>query len=284
MKNRILRILCVGLLLCALTANSVTAFADVNNQIIGGGSSTYGYSSGPSVADIQITGEQSKIVLPANSEYLRDYQLMYIYAPKGNYVYVRRAPDSTSTERADLMPNGYDGTEAIVLATNRTCDTSCILYLSSDNRVHAGWIANEYLSSIYMRQIYTCGQFASQYATEFLGWVSADWSAFNFVGTSTRFTETDQPIYNVLSLTIDYQIYSRNGVDHAYGGRDVYVNDGSGWFQAGSFEVNKNFDSVHYVINFNFPVTIQAVACIPQDLSTQGFLFNQFIVDVITAA
>lgn len=240
-------------------------------------------TGGPSFDDIRAVGDADTISAPATTDYLSAYEYKYIKAPKGLSVYVYRSPKSArNTYNTTAM--GYCGTKVKILAVDSEEDLACALYKTEKNETRAGWIPLEYLSDFYPGESYNFGHFADQYS--YVEYEDADvkWSKTNFVNSGTKYTEFTDIQNDVLALTIDYQVISRNGVSDPSGARDVYFNDGSGWEIAGSFTVNQELSPVHYTINFDSPTDVAGVAVIPQNLRTEGFLFRTFVVDIDVAA
>lgn len=239
-------------------------------------------SKGPSASDIKAVGDDDVIQMPKNSSYLENYEYMYINAPEeGLSVYAYKIPTVNKGD-SNNMPFAYHGSSVTVLAVEG--DFACILYCSDKNELHTAWVSKDNLTSVYPGESYSVGKFYSEYTKKPYSIVmpKVKWSNFNFVGTESKYTElvgadVRPPCF---SITVEYQVISRNGIREAYGEREVYLNDGDGWVSVGTFDVNKNFDPVRFTVNFNKPVEIKAVAVIPTDLSKQGFIYRQCVVDM----
>ena len=276
--KRLLSLLCILSLLAAFTvAASAEAPLLVSNVIKGatpaGGSSTP--AGRPGVNDILATGYGDKLTLPKS--YLDSYEVAYVNAPSGNSVYTYRDPRADQNR---TMPYAFHGVKALVLA--RQGEFSCILYHGSGSVPVAAWINSEHLSATYPGTVVTIGSSGRAYNAQNIGDVEVQWSSNNFVGSGQKYSLLDSPVKSCTGFTLDYHVIGRNGAQtqQVLGPRTVYVNDGSGWVEVGSFEYNA-MAPIHVVVYLDSPMTVAAVATTAACAKPDTFSFRQTLLDVM---
>ena len=110
------------------------------------------------------------------------------------------------------------------------------------------------------------------------------WARDYFVGTRQKYTLLTNPVHACKQFGLNYQVTARNGAktEEVLGPRAVYINDGSGWIMAGSFDYPK-IQSVLVTVNLTAPTDLMAVAVIPACSKPDVFAFRQSVQDVLTA-
>ena len=279
MKKRLISLLCVLALLAAFSATaSAQAPLLINNVIKGDNSVSGGPSGSPGVSDIIATGDDKVIQLPKSKSYLPSYQIMFVNASKGNSVYMYKSPWADKSNR--LMDDAYHGSKVTVLANEN--GLSCILFTTQSNKQRAAWINSANLSWDFPGDVQSIGYDHSGGRVTYVGDAKASWSRDYFPHTSRYYTLLNTPVRNVSDFTLDYQVIERNGAqtEAVLGSRDVYVNDGSGWVEVGSFEYNA-MAPIHVVVYLDSPMTLAAVATTAACAKPDTFSFRQTLLDVM---
>lgn len=96
----------------------------------------------PSVEDIIALGDEKNIGLPKDSQYLDEYEIKYVQAPKGNSIYVYNS--SSGTDEYKRPWTAHDGSAVIVLAVKG--NMSCVIYTTSAGVKKAGWVYSAFLA------------------------------------------------------------------------------------------------------------------------------------------
>lgn len=264
------------------TSLAVSAFAEVSNTIKGGGNNFYDTSSanGPGPYDIASTGDDDVIKMPMMSSYLDYYAIFYVDAPKGHSVYAYTHPDAGNSQ-CKSMPFAYHGVRVYALAVEN--GYVCGMYPTEDNELRTAWISEKNLSSTFPGISFVAGE--QKYGADYTSYFAkVKWSKTPFIGTNTIYTEIvdhDGPSNMVDGIAFEYQVLSRQGKGDVSGARDVYINDGSGWEYVGSYDLEPYNTPVRVTIYFDYPVAVKAVATVPQDPKIEGFIFRQFVTDML---
>ena len=272
----------ISLLLLAslLAAVSLSAYADngINNQIKGSTASAAQTTSAQTL--FYKAGNASKIERPNTGDYFSTPFTMYVDAPKGHSVYVY---DYWSFDEANRVDAAFHGSRVIVLAEHR--EFYCILYYTQKNELKVAWVNADNLVSYYPGNTAQLGWGNSNSHLINAGDPDISWSRENFVGTKRKFTVLNQAINNVVSFTLDYQVTARNGSEsyEVTGPRDVYVNDGSGWIYVGAFDYTDHHSPIHVTVFLEQPMTLAAVATVPNCADPNTFVFRQSVLDVLCA-
>ena len=272
----------ISLLLLAslLAAVSLSAYADngINNQIKGSTASAAQTTSKQTL--FYKAGNASKIERPNTGDYFSTPFTMYVDAPKGHSVYVY---DYWSFDEANRVDAAFHGSRVIVLAEHR--EFYCILYYTQKNELKVAWVNADNLVSYYPSNTAQLGWENSNSHLINAGDPDISWSRENFVGTKRKFTVLNQAINNVVSFTLDYQVTARNGSEsyEVTGPRDVYVNDGSGWIYVGAFDYTDHHSPIHVTVFLEQPMTLAAVATVPNCADPNTFVFRQSVLDVLCA-
>lgn len=279
MKNTVRKLAAI---LCALAilASFTAAYADsgINNQIIGSSGTQTGsaaYRSGLQM--IMDTGDGERITLPRANSYLDEPRVLYVSAPSKNSIYAYQLPKADKSKKMNYPYHGIR-----VLAVAEQDGFTCIIYHDNKNNDHAAWVESGYLTSRFPGAEYTLGLPCVSYAYN-IGDTPVSWSRENFVGSGQRFTVLNEPAYGCVQLTLDYQVIGRGEAaraEYIYGPRTVYVNDGSGWLEVGSFDYDR-IDAVHAVINLPQAMDIVAVATVASCDMPDAFIFRQSVLDVM---
>ena len=248
------------LVFSAIVSMSYPAFAagPINNQIKGNSPSAAQASSTQTLFNTAINVR--KVEQPGTNDYFSAPYSMYINAPKGHSVYVY---DYWAFDEANRFDAAFHGSRVIVLAEHGAF--CCILYHTQNNELKVAWVNTENLVSYYPGNTVQLGGGNNNSRLINAGDTDVSWSRENYVGTKRKFTALIQPINCVSSFILDYQVTARNGSQsyEVTGPRDVYVNDGSGWIFVGSFDYPDHHSPIHVVIYLDQPMTLSAVATVP---------------------
>ena len=271
-----LALVCLTGLMCTFSG---LASAESDNYIRSGRDEqpSNGYGS-PGPEDVRQFDRDGKIVMPSMSSYLDSYTMLFVDAPKGHSVYVYNQPKISGSSK---MPFAYHGVRVHALAVQD--GFICGIYPTEDNELAVGWISESNLSYSFPGEEYTLGM-AKPGAAYVSYFAQVEWSKEPFVGRKTKYTKIvghDGPTDMVDAIAFEYQVTSRQGRDDASGPRDVYINGGNGWVYVGTYDLEKYSNPVRINIYFDEPVTIKAVATIPQDEDLDGILFRQFVTDMM---
>ena len=276
MRKRLVFLLVLVAMLVTLSAGmglSASADSSINN-ILKEDVSNEAVQIQPSEYVRQLMKNSGMQQLPKKSSYLGERQNAYMDNGNSSGAHAYKKP----SEKAGTIDNVYQGTAVQVIAVEE--DWACVIFHTADNEKKAGWVSLDTLSEEYPGETYRFGKIQGEDGTLLIGVVpELKWSNFNFVDTKIKYSTIEQPVceYPCVSLILDYQVTSRNGVKKAYGERDIYVNSGDGWEYVGSFEVEEDFAPVRCEINFEEPTIVKAVAAIPVDASAETFVFRQAI-------
>lgn len=278
MTNNIKKAVSMLLLIIIMIINSLAASAEwpITNQIKSGGSAPSYSTSAQNL--FYTAGNANRIERPGSGDFCSQPYTMYVNAPKGHSVYVY---DYWSFNDANRFDTAFHGSRVTVLAEHG--EFSCILYYTQANELKAAWVNAENLVSYYPGNNIQLGWGNNSSRLTSAGDPPVKWSRENFIGTRRKFTVLDQSIYDVACFTLDYQVTARNGSEsyEVTGPRDVYVNDGSGWIYVGSFDYPDHHSPVHVIINLDQPMTLAAVATVPNCSDPNTFVFRQSVLDVM---
>ena len=227
---------------------------------------------------IMATGDGYRIELPLVSSYLPSPMVMYVESSGKHSNYAFSVP---YRDMKKVLDYPYHGSKVLVLAKQN--GFACILYHNSLNEKHAAWVDVGGLSGYYPGITASTGTPCVSYAYSVED-PEVHWSSDNFVGSRRQYTILNQPIYNCVQFTLDYQIIGRNGaqMNDIYGLRMVYVNEGSGWLDVGTFDYSEQ-DAMHIIVYLPRPMNLRAVATIASCSKPDTFLFRQSMVDVLTS-
>ena len=282
------RVLSTLLVLSLLAAGcSGLAFAEVriNNQIKGSEGDTVVIGSADSQQrglDLVLsTGDQNTIDMPNIHAYIQPAQ-MYVDAPGDHSIYVYQG---LKLDKKRLMPFAYEGQRVTAVAEQTAGDTAltCIVYRDENYRLHAGWVHRKYLTAWFPGAVAATG--SSYLGTKY---TAADpvlsWAGDYFVGTRQKYTVLTEPVRACTQFSLNYQVTGRGGakIEEILGTRTVYVNDGSGWSMAGSFDYPK-IQSVLVSVSLSEPTDLLAVAVIPSCRKPDVFTFRQSVQDVLSS-
>lgn len=226
---------------------------------------------------INSTADKGQIQMPNAESYFENLQIKYVDAPKKNSVYAYRKP---KTDKDNPMSWPYHGIKVLAVAEQAGFD--CVIYHSIDNKLHAGWIAASNLSYSFPGIEQTISSPCVSQAAN-IGDVAVSWSNDNFVGTKQKYTILDEPAYNCVQFTLDYQVIGLGGTPNpkqVLGPRTVYVNDGSGWVEVGEFDFNE-YDAMHIIVNLKEPTDVLAIATSASCADPDRFVFRQSLLDVM---
>ena len=278
MKKNLKALVAMFFALVIIASLPIMAFAEakVGNVISGSESTTSSAASTTSARELLATASNYQNVgKPSSSDYFSTPTAMYVNAAKGHSVYVHYDWNSSRKD----VGTAYHGSRVYAVASHG--NMYCVLYFTKDYEFRAGWIKTSQLTNDYPGEIYYSDQ--TEYTnTYYVGDPMMSWSKDNFVGEKVKYSVLSEEINNCVGFTLDYQLVGFNGADanSVYGLRHVYVNDGSSWTYLGSFDLNVA-KPCHIYISLEKPMTITAVAVIPDCEDQDNPLYRQSIIDVI---
>ena len=213
-------------------------------------------SGSPGSQDFHL-GENSGVIdHPKSSEYLDDYQIRYVHSPKDHSVFIFNKP-SGSAKHPYVV---YHGQQVLRLAKKRS-GWSCVLYYDKHNDLRVGWINSSHLVTDFPGRTASTG-FSRQICSDKL----------------------DTPIYDCVGFTLDYFVTDRNGTssENVTGERTIYVDDGSGWSEVGTFRYDK-IEPVHIQVTLSSPMTVKAIGVSADCYKPNKFDFRMAVLDVLVA-
>ncbi len=281
MKKKFISLLILLAMALSLTAGmgiSASAESAIKNVIKKGGQEE-SFTQEPEDDLLKLLEDCSVTQMPKKSSYLDEPITMYMDSGSTEGAYAYREPAGN----ARTVANIYQGVSVQLLAIED--DWGIVVFYNSSNVKKAGWAYLENLSSEYPGETISFGKENLESCEMWHGneykpvQPEIEWSKFNFVDTKTKYTVIAEPWcdYPCAALVFDYQVTSRNGVQRAYGERDVYINGGDGWEYVGSFEVEADMDAVRCEIYFDEPKLVKAIASIPVGASAENFVFRQAV-------
>lgn len=278
MKKIFKSMISVLIMLTIIATLPMAAFADTNVSNVISGTETPAQTTSTGISAREMLGyaeNYSKLSKPSYSDYFSTPVDMYINAPKGHSVYAHRDWNSWD----DNFGTPYHGSRVYAVAEHE--DMYCVLYFTKDYEFMAGWVKAEHLTTSYPGMHYSNSK-TDHSGSYYVGDMMMSWSRDNFIGKTVKYSVLDTTIYDCVGFTLDYQLVAFNGAeaDNAYGDRDIYVNDGTGWIYIGSFELSE-FKPCHIELSFEEPMTITAIAVIPDCADQINPLYRQSILDVI---
>ncbi len=234
-------------------------------------------SGSPGSQDFHL-GENSGVIdHPKSSEYLDDYQIRYVHSPKDHSVFIFNKP-SGSAKHPYVV---YHGQQVLRLAKKRS-GWSCVLYYDKHNDLRVGWINSSHLVTDFPGRTASTG-FSRQISSDNTGPWSVRWKT-SFPGTDQPYAKLDTPIYDCVGFTLDYFVTDRNGTssENVTGERTIYVDDGSGWSEVGTFRYDK-IEPVHIQVTLSSPMTVKAIGVSADCYKPNKFDFRMAVLDVLAA-
>ena len=249
---------------------------------------------------IKETGDQKYIVLPQEESCLSSFKTMYVAhldydwltpslykCPKIVKEQQKVCGPAIPVERISAlrtgrqpMPWAYEGTKVTVVAEEN--DMSCILYLSSENELRAGWVQSRFLVDEFPGKRLSVGSGSVSGASNGRE-VKQSWSRKGFLNSQQNYTVLEEPVSNCTSFTMDYQLIQENTCRWGaiYGPRTVYVNDGSEWVEVGTFDYPES-GTVKVTVNLPKPMDVHAFGTIANVSLPNTFRFRQVAADFVT--
>ena len=259
-------------------------------------------SSNPAIQAILETGDQKYIVLPQEESCLSEFKTMYVdrlsydwctlekykCTPKLAKEQQKTCGPAIPVERISAlrtgrqpMPWAYEGTKVTVVAEEN--DMSCILYLSSENKLRAGWVQSRFLVNEFPGERLTVGS-GSGGGSPSSREVKQSWSQKSFLGSQQNYTVLEEPVSNCTAFTMDYQLIQENTCKwgNIFGPRTVYVFDGSEWIEVGTFDYPEH-GTVKVTVNLPKPTDVYAFGTIANVRQPNIFRFRQVASDFVAA-
>lgn len=265
MKRAFSTLILLAMLIVSISASAPVAYADIPNKVISGPASEqqfaaeeasfvdawYSVNGYPSWDDIVAIGDGDRITGPSAKYYLKEYQIKYVEATKGNRIYVYK-----TAERMTKNPETVEhGARVYVLAERGSA--SMIIYRDQKNQPTSGWVSTNLLSYVYPGTEVTLGSGHVDQAV-YLGDIPTTWSGQKMAGTNCEYLLLDEPVSDCVSFTLEYRAEYK-GAEDSSGSRDVYINNGEGWVYVGRFQYASS-KSFHISILLDNPTTVYAIA------------------------
>ena len=284
MKKIISMLAVLAMLFSIVSTFATVAYAaDIPNIVVSGPENTqnvtdyrtlvsgwYSVNGYPSWDDVVAIGDGNRVKGPSMDKYLTEYIARYIKAPKGNHVYVYRSPGSTRDP--EMIEHG-----AKVYVIAEDGNASLVIYRTLNNIPRSGWVNSNALSDTYPGYIVSVGPESEEYAVN-IGDPSATWSRDNMSGTKSKYLIIDEPVENCVGFTLEYRA-QYGGYEDCSGTRNIYINDGTGWYYIGNFPY-ETAKSYHIVVNLDDPTTIYAVATPLEVERDKAFSVRTNVLDV----
>ena len=278
MKTKLYQLLAMFCLAITLLSLPVSAFADsgISNRIIGDADSQTGVmASVPGPDLIRTTGDQGKIVMPRYQDYYEHPVVRFVDAPKNHSIYVYKDPNidlSRDVDQEDMMPYAHEGMKVQVVAEQNSM--RCIIYSDRNYQQHAGWVETRHLSERFPGKETIIGYASATDSTQ-AEVPLMSWSKEPFVGTNQKFVMFSDSVRNCTKMQLAYQVTNVYDCrfEDTLGTRTVYINDGSGWVEAGQFEYDAQ-GTVLATVNLREPMDLKAVAVIPSCNEPDRFLYR----------
>ncbi len=285
MKKTISLLTVLAVLVSLFTVFASVAYAaDIPNIVVSGPEKTqnatnnrtlvstwYSVNGYPSWDDIVAIGDGNRVKGPPADKYLTEYLPRYINAPKGNHVYVFRS--AGSTRDPEMIEHG-----ARVYVIAESGNASFVIYRTLNNVPRSGWVNTNALSDSYPGYTVSIGAEPDMFAVN-VGDPSTTWSRDNMSGTRSKYLILDEPIENCVGFTLEYRAQYKDYEDCS-GTRNLYINDGTGWYYVGKFPY-ETAKSYHVVVNLNAPTTIYAVATPLEVERDKAFSVRTSLLDVL---
>ena len=234
----------------------------------------------PGMEDLAMTGDDEKVTVPPGTEFLDEYEWVFISSAYGEGAYVYQSPCTDYLCQQGVV---FHRTRVALIATydNYYC---LIRYYNENDGVRTGWIPKKFISEEYPQE-----EFYSGFSYEYIGayWKQAqqfgEESEDFFPGTEVKYV-TFGDIPYVQTLKIRYTITSANGVDDPCGKYRLYLYDGKHdhWCKSSVFDVTRLNKPEEVTVYFQYePQNITAIAVLPLDASKQGASFDLYAVDIL---
>ena len=223
---------------------------------------------------IASTGDDEYIQLPDEDCYLPEFKVRYAYNKNvGPCSSVEKYPQKNS---GATMPYAYDGTKVTVVAEQN--DMSCIIYHDSTDKVRAGWIKSANLREEFPGKVYCIGEHKD--GNSVIDEIPMAWSRKAFLYTQQNYTVLEEPVEDCIGFVFEYQLIKENTDkwEKILGPRIIFVNNGEEWVEIGSFEYPE-FGPVRVEVNFEEPMTVEAVGTIADCTEPNLFSFRQLAYD-----
>ena len=281
MKKSILRIISMLALVSILASVPATAFADpgINNQIVSPNPDATVFKSNGAIEAMKAMGYDKLITMPKSESFFDEVEAKYVDAPKDHSVYMYK---NLNKNKDDGLPFAFEGMRVAAVAEQE--DMTCLMYLDNKAEGSAGWVETKYLVDYFPGTEVTIGVPCVSYGN-YLGDVAYKWSDSNFVGTEQKFTVINEEIQDCVQFQLNYQVIDRAGAgaSEVYGMREIYVNDGSGWYKVGQFDYDRE-GAILVTVNLEKPMDLKAVGTVALCDQPDIFFFRQAIQDVITTS
>ena len=240
-------------------------------MLLGLAATAFAASDGPSLADIEATGDEKKIVLPEEGSYLPDYKTMYVNAEEYLSFYAYSEPREGMQRPRPVV---FHSSRVRVLAEQG--EYACCQYRTSSLADVTGWIPKRFLTEDYPGRV--IGERRDD-AKPVEG-VKANWSWETIPKTNGKYLLLSEPVDNCVGFTVDYQIIAEFEEERKdiLGPRAVYVYDGEKWSKVGSFDYD-SLGPVHAIIALDEPMSVQAVRTIAECKKPDDFIARQDVLD-----
>ncbi|MCR5230285.1 MAG: hypothetical protein K6D03_09175, partial [Solobacterium sp.] len=187
----------------------------------------------------------------------------FVDAPKNHSIYVYKDPNidlSKDVDQKDIMPYAHEGLKVQVVAEQN--GMSCIVYSDRKFQLHAGWVETRHLFGCFPGKVTIIGNAPATTLTE-AEVPSMSWSKEPFVGTNQKWVSLGVPVKNCAQFELAYQVTNVYDCrfEDTLGTRTIYVNDGSGWVEAGQFDYDAQ-GTVLVTVNLKKAMDLKAVAVI----------------------
>lgn len=223
----------------------------------------------------QQAANRQAVKAPTEEERFDNDIVLYVDAPKGHSIQAFNKWDSGNK----VIGYAYHGSRVHIAAEHGS--SFCILYYTENNELDAAWVSAGHVTEDYPGRVFRIGDPDGAEGGVNCGDFIGSWSKNSFDGTSTRYTVLDSPVKNCVGFTLDYQLIGKSEDESdVLGPRRLFVNDGNGWIEVGSFDYDA-LGPCHVEVVLDRPTDLVAVATVADVRRPNGFSFRQSLLDVL---
>ena len=226
------------------------------------------------------TGHAGYLHFPEEEDYLTEWKTLYARkAFRAPSLEVKSVPDQLDSDFPN-MAYLFEGTKVTVVAEQG--EMSCFIYHGSNNKQYCGWIRSIRLLEEFPGPTLISGKERTDVRR-----IEKDpeitWGEPGYQKFWHRFSSLSEPVVGCVGFTLEYQIIKRNTRElDIYCPRDIWVNTGEKWVQAGSFDYPEG-GAVKVQVWLDEPTDIAAIGTVARCHDPDLFLTRQTAYDFCVA-
>lgn len=222
------------------------------------------------------TGHAGFLRFPEEEDYLTEWKTLYarkaFHSPS---LQVKSVPDMLDSDFPN-MPYLYEGTKVTVVAEQG--EMSCILYPGSNNKPYCGWIKSIRLLEEFPGPTLLSGEMKTEVRP-----IEKDpesiWEKMGYQRFWHPFIRLSEPVHNCVGFTLEYQLIVENTKElNIYCPREIWINTGIKWVQAGYFDYPES-GAVRVQVWLEEPTDVAAIGTVAQCPDPDIFLTRQTAFD-----